>query len=80
MRIILITTMLILLSSCKLETKEQKLKRVERESCELAYRYLSECAYEYKKVRVAPLRYCSKEYADRIIKSSCEELLQGLSN
>ena len=66
------------LTGCKVETKEQKDKREEKETCELAYRYLSECAYELKKVRVTPLRYCNKEYAERVLSHSCSVLVDGV--
>lgn len=78
MKTLTIITMTLMLTGCKFETKEQKLKRVEKETCELAYRYLSECAYELKKVRVAPLKFCNKEYADRLLSQPCSVLVDGL--
>lgn len=76
MRAFIIIT--ILFSSCKVETKEEKLERMRKDSCELAHRYVSECAYERKKVRVAPFAICSQSYADRILAMSCEDLVQNL--
>ena len=79
MKSVLITTTLILLCSCKLETREEKAKRIEQDSCSLAHRYISECAYEYKRVKVVPFKSCTKEYADRILEKSCKSLLERLS-
>ena len=76
MRTLLIIT--ILLSGCKFETKEERLERIRKDTCDLAHRYISECAYEFKKVRVAPFVSCSKEYADRILALSCESLVENL--
>lgn len=78
MKTVFIITMLLLLSGCKFETKEQKTKRLEKEACELAFSYLSECAYELKKVRLAPLKFCDKKYADKILSYSCDVLVDGL--
>lgn len=78
MKNLIIITILICITSCKLETKEQKLKRVEGEACDLAYKYLSECAREYKKGRVVPFKSCTKEYAEKILEVSCLELVSGL--
>ena len=78
MKAILIITTILILNGCKVETKEQKAKRVEKESCELAYRYLSECAYEHRKVRLAPLSFCDKSYADKVLSYPCEVLIKGL--
>ncbi len=76
MRTFIIIT--ILFSGCKFETKEEKSERTRKEACELAHRYISECAYEFKKVRVAPFVSCSKEYADRIMSYPCEVLVENL--
>ena len=46
MRAFIIIT--ILFSGCKFETKEEKLERIRKDSCDLAHRYISECAYEKK--------------------------------
>ena len=76
MRVLLIIT--ILFSGCKFEPKEEKLERTRKQSCELAHRYISECAYERKKVKIAPFVSCSKEYADRILSYSCDVLVESL--
>ena len=76
MRAFIIIT--ILFSGCKFETKEEKLERTRKESCELAHRYISECAYERKKVRVAPFVSCSQTYADRILSYPCDVLVESL--
>jgi hypothetical protein len=73
MRTLIIIT--ILLSGCKFETKEQKLERMRKNSCDLAHRYISECAYEHKGARVAPLVGCTQEDADKILSMSCVDLL-----
>jgi outer membrane lipopolysaccharide assembly protein LptE/RlpB len=78
MKTLTIITMTLMLTGCKFETKEQKQKRIEKETCELAYRYLSECAYELKKVRVAPLKFCNRAYADRLLSYPCSVLVDGL--
>jgi hypothetical protein len=78
MKNLIIITMLISLNSCKLETKEQKLKRVEKNTCDLAYNYVSECARVHKGVAVAPFKLCSKEYAEKLLEKSCLELMKGL--
>ena len=74
MKVILTITMVLLLNSCKIETKEQKYKRQEKEACELAYRYASECAYERTNIGVKPFEDCTKEFAEKILSHSCEEL------
>jgi hypothetical protein len=76
MRVLLIIT--ILFSGCKFETKEEKLERIRKDSCDLAHRYISECAYERKKVRVAPFVSCSQSYADRILSYPCDVLVENL--
>jgi hypothetical protein len=76
MRVLLIIT--ILFSGCKVETKEEKLERIRKDSCDLAHRYISECAYERKKVRVAPFVSCSQSYADRILSYPCDVLVESL--
>ena len=76
MRALIIIT--ILLSGCKFETKEEKLERIRKDSCDLAHRYISECAYESKKVRVAPFASCSQSYADRILSMPCNVLVENL--
>lgn len=76
MRAFIIIT--ILFSGCKVETKEEKLERIRKDSCDLAHRYISECAYEFKKVRVAPFVSCSKSYADRILSYPCDVLVENL--
>lgn len=68
----------LLFSGCKFETKEQKLERMRKDSCDLAYHYVSECAYEHKGTRVTPLINCTQEEADKILTLSCEEVLRGL--
>ena len=78
MKTLTIITLTLMLTGCKFETKEKKLKRIEKETCELAYQYLSECAYELKKVRVEPLKYCNKEYAERLLSHPCSVLVNGL--
>lgn len=78
MKATFIITMILILSGCKVETKEQKAKRLEKESCDLAYRYLAECAYEHKKVRLAPLSFCDQSYADKVLSYPCEVLIKGL--
>lgn len=75
---IIIITIIILVASCKSQTKEDKMKHEEDRLCGLAYLYISECAYEYKKVRVSPLPFCNTTYAQNIIDSSCEDILKGL--
>ena len=69
---------IILLMSCNFETKEQREKRKEEEVCSLAYKYISECAYEIKRVRVAPLQSCTKKYAEKVLMHSCKELVSTL--
>ena len=76
MRVLLIIT--ILLSGCKFETKEEKLERMRKDSCDLAHRYVNECAYERKGVRVAPFVSCSQSYADRILSYPCDVLVENL--
>ena len=76
MRAFIIIT--ILFSGCRFETKEAKLERKRKESCDLAHRYISECAYEQKKVRIAPFVNCYKEYADRILSYPCDVLVENL--
>jgi hypothetical protein len=76
--ITIIITIIILVASCNSQTKEDKMKHEEERLCELAYLYISECAYEYKKVRVSPLSFCNSSYAQNIIDTSCEDLLKGL--
>lgn len=78
MKPVFIITMILILNGCKVETKEQKAKRLEKEACELAFRYISECAYEYRKVRLAPLAFCDKKYADKILSYPCDVLVDGL--
>ena len=78
MKVIIIVTIFAILSSCKVETNEQKSKRLEKEACELAYRYLAECAYEHKRVRLAPLSFCDQKYADKVLSYPCETLIKGL--
>jgi hypothetical protein len=76
----IIITLIILMASCKFQTKKEKLKQEEERFCELAYLYISECAYEYKKIRVSPLKSCNTTQAQNILSSSCEDLLKGLSH
>ena len=76
MRVLFIIT--IVLSGCKFETKEEKLERIRKESCDLAHRYIKECAYERKGVRVAPFVSCSQSYADRILSYPCDVLVENL--
>lgn len=76
MRAFIIIT--ILFSGCKFETKEEKLERIRKDSCDLAHRYISECAYEKKGVRVAPFVSCTKSYADRILSYPCDVLVENL--
>lgn len=76
MRALIIIT--ILLSGCKFETKEEKLERIRKDSCDLAHRYISECAYEHKKVRIEPFASCTKLYADRILSHPCDVLVESL--
>ena len=76
MRALIIIT--ILLSGCKFETKEEKLERIRTNSCDLAHRYINECAYERKGVRVAPFASCSQSYADRILSYPCDVLVENL--
>ena len=78
MKPIFIITMILILNGCKVETKEQKAKRLEAEACELAFRYLSECAYEHKGVRLTPLSFCDKRYAEKILSYPCDVLVDGL--
>lgn len=77
-KVTIIITIIILVASCKSQTKEDKMKYEEDRLCDLAYLYISECAYEYKKVRVSPLRFCNSSYAQNVISSSCEDILKGL--
>ena len=76
MRALIIIT--ILFSGCKFETKEEKLERIRKDSCDLAHRYLNECAYERKRVRIAPFVSCSQSYADQILSMSCDRLVENL--
>jgi hypothetical protein len=76
MRALIIIT--ILFSGCKFETKEQKLERMRKDSCDLAHRYLNECAYERKGVRIAPFAVCSQSYADQILSYPCDVLVENL--
>ena len=71
---------IILFSGCKFETKKEKQVQEEKRLCDLAYLYISECAYEYKKIRVSPLKSCNTTQAQNILSSSCEDLLKGLSH
>ena len=76
MRNLIIITLLF--SGCKFETKEQKIKRMEKDSCDLAYRYISECAYEHKRTRVSPLLNCTLKEAEQILSMSCASLIKKL--
>ena len=74
MKVIFTIIILLLLNSCKIETKEQKYKRLEKETCELAWRYASECSYELTKTRVAPFEGCTKRFAEKVLSYSCDQL------
>ena len=76
MRALIIIT--ILFSGCKFETKEEKLERIRKDSCDLAHRYLNECAYERKGVRIAPFVSCSQSYAEKILEMSCDVLVEHI--
>ena len=78
MKVLIIITLSFIMTGCKVETKEQKEKRLEKEACDLAYLYLSECAYAHKNVRLAPLSFCDKRYADKVLSYSCEDLVKGM--
>ena len=65
-----------LILGCKSETKEQKEKREQEEFCDLAHKYVSECFFELKGVRVAPFSHCSKIFAERILTRSCDKLVR----
>ena len=69
---------IILFSGCKFETKKEKQEQEEKRLCDLAYLYISECAYEYRKVTVAPFEACTENYARRMLSYPCDVLVESL--
>jgi hypothetical protein len=69
---------IILFSGCKFETKKEKQVQEEKRLCDLAYLYISECAYEYRKVTVAPFEACTENYARRMLGYPCDVLVESL--
>ena len=67
-----------LMVDCKLQTKKEKQEQEEKRLCDLAYLYVSECAYEYRKVTVAPFEACTENYARRMLSYPCDVLVESL--